>query len=186
MKENQENKKVEAKKEVNKKTTLIIFGVVIVLLIVAIGIAVGVKMKRLDVPDNNTVEGGEVINNNEEKEQVNYEDRGNGLKENRSEGIFGAEFDINGLRLSHLSIMEMDGRADITIEVANIVEEKVGAQDFTIKLFDDKGELMTEFPLHTEEIEPETIEMMHFTIEESCVNAKTVKIEAATVGEIEE
>lgn len=118
---------------------------------------------------------------NQKGEEVNYEiiNEEHGIKRNASENIEDAEFDINGLRLSHVRITEFGDTTDITIEVGNISSETVAPQEFNVKFYDSKNQLLVELPITTEEIPIETITMVHTMTEKSCVNATRVEIEAA-------
>ena len=163
--------------ETHQKAYWIVGIALIVFLILLFGSIIGLKITR-DGLNNVTDKVGDLDTPGGVAEVPNYEVWDDGTKENISEGVIDAEFNFDGLRISHCSIIERDENfSEISLDVENMTEEKIGKKTLLVKLYDAEDKLMTEFTVEANELEPQAPTHVRAIKMESCVDAKRVAVE---------
>lgn len=169
----------------HKKAFWIIGIALIIFLILLLGSIIGLYLVRQGIDDalvNNGYLSGDV-----QEIILNYTELEDGTKENISRDIRDAEFDIDGIKLSHFSIQTSpEGICTITADIENHTDEVVENKAFLIVLKDANEDVIAEFTMDIEDLMAQTPLITVKSLVIDCSNAATIEVQefGADNGEI--
>ena len=161
----------------HKKAFWVVGIALIIFLVLLFGSIFGLKLvrdKANEIQNDPALIGGQGNDN-----VLNYRELEDGTKENISDSIREAEFEIEGVKLSGFSIKSKDGSSTITANIENTTEEVIAGKTFMIELIDANGENVTEFTMDIAELAAKVPTITIRTLNTDCANAETIDVSIA-------
>lgn len=160
----------------HRKSFWIIGIALIIFLILLLGSIIGLYLVRRGI-DDALVNSG-ILSGDMSDEVLNYQELEDGTKENISEAIRDAEFDVDGIKLSHFTIQTAtDGICTITAHIENLTEENIENKSFFMVLKDSNDEVITKISFDVEDLVAQTPVITVKSIDVDCANAATIEME---------